>query len=210
MVNSEPSTGRFSRNGDGDPRRHPGRAAVADTIALVDVMDRRDPATVRHSEEVARHCTEISRALGLPAERSERLGLAGVLHDVGKSALPDSILRKPGPLDDEEWVEMRRHPEIGASMVANEELADIRAWILAHHERPDGRGYPQGLRGPDIPLEARILAVADAYEAMMSDRVYRPALGPAAAREELRRGAGTQFDERVVETFLERAEQPSG
>lgn len=177
-------------------------AGAESALALVERMDRRDPATVRHSSRVASYCGEIARGMGLSAAHAERLRVAGVLHDVGKAALPDSILKKPGPLDEGEWVQMRRHPELGACMVTEPDLADVRAWMLAHHERPDGRGYPFGLAESQIPLEARVLAVADAYEAMTSDRVYRPALGPECAQEELRRGAGSQFDPHVVEAFL--------
>ena len=179
-----------------------GPAGTGTAMALVEEMDRRDPATARHSSRVARYCHEIAHGLGLSATHASRLGVAGVLHDVGKAALPDSILNKPGPLDEAEWVEMRRHPELGAEMVKDPDLSDVRAWMLAHHERPDGRGYPRGLTAAEIPLEARVLAVADAYEAMTSDRVYRPALGRDHARRELRRGAGSQFDPTVVEAFL--------
>lgn len=171
-------------------------------LALAEQIDRRDPATALHSSRVASYCGEIARGLGLAPTHAERLRVAGVLHDVGKAALPDSILKKPGPLDEGEWAQMRRHPELGARLLADPDLADVRTWVLAHHERPDGRGYPFGLVGPDIPLEARVLAVADAYEAMTSDRVYRPALGPERAQEELRRGAGSQFDPQVVDAFL--------
>jgi len=177
-------------------------AGTATAMALVEEMDRRDPATARHSSRVARYCHEIAHGLGLSATHASRLGVAGVLHDVGKAALPDSILNEPGPLDEAEWVEMRCHPELGAEMVKDPDLSDVRAWMLAHHERPDGRGYPRGLTAAEIPLEARVLAVADAYEAMTSDRVYRPALGRDHARRELRRGAGSQFDPTVVEAFL--------
>ena len=123
-----------------------------------------------------------------------RVRLAGVLHDIGKIGIPDSVLSKPGPLDADEWTEMYTHPEIGARLLSRPEFDDLRSWIAAHHERPDGLGYPRALAGEDIPLEARILAVADAYEAMTADRVYRPALGEEAARAELEAGAGTQFD----------------
>ena len=116
--------------------------------------------------------------------------------------MPDAVLRKPGPLDDGEYDQMKRHPEVGAVIVDGADLKDVAAWVIAHHERPDGRGYPHGLSGDEIPLEARILAVADAYEAMTVDRVYRKALGEDAARDELRRCSGTQFDPRVVEVFL--------
>jgi HD-GYP domain-containing protein (c-di-GMP phosphodiesterase class II) len=125
-----------------------------------------------------------------------------VLHDIGKLGVADAVLKKPGPLTDDEWAEMRRHPELGARILDHANLRDISAWVLAHHERIDGRGYPHGLAGGEIPLEARILAVADAYEAMTADRAYRAALGHEAAQEELRDGAGTQFDPTVVEAFV--------
>jgi HD-GYP domain-containing protein (c-di-GMP phosphodiesterase class II) len=140
--------------------------------------------------------------LGLSPERVERVRVAGVLHDVGKIGVSDPVLVKTGPLGEEDWQQLRTHPEIGAQLLSRPELADLRDWVLAHHERPDGSGYPNGLSGEDIPLEARILAVADAYEAMTRGRVYRQALGQEAAREELRAGAGTQFDRNVVDAFL--------
>lgn len=175
---------------------------LATLLSLAEALDLRDAGTADHSQTVGRHCELVARELGLPRERVERVRLAGVLHDIGKIGVSDVILRKPGPLDDAEWAEMRRHPEIGARILGASEFDDIRGWVLAHHERPDGRGYPAGLRGDEIPLEARILAVADAYEAMTSDRVYRAAIGGEAARAELRRGAGTQFDPLVVQAFL--------
>ncbi len=132
----------------------------------------------------------------------ERIRAAGVLHDIGKLGVADAVLKKPGPLTDEEWEEMRRHPELGARILDHANLRDISGWVLAHHERVDGGGYPNGLAGAAIPLEARILAVADAYEAMTADRAYRGALGHDAAQTELCAGAGTQFDPRVVEAFV--------
>jgi HD-GYP domain-containing protein (c-di-GMP phosphodiesterase class II) len=125
-----------------------------------------------------------------------------VLHDVGKIALPDLMLSKPAPLTDEEWIEVRRHPEIGAHILANAQLVDIARWVMAHHERPDGRGFPRGLANGEIPLEARIIAVADAYVAMTSERPYRAAMDHEEARAELRRNVGRQFDERVVSAFI--------
>ena len=115
--------------------------------------------------------------LGIDEDRVQRIRLAGILHDIGKIGVPDSILCKPGPLTTEEMDQMRRHPELGARILSSSELDDVREWILAHHERPDGTGYPKGLTGDEIPIEAAILAVADAYEAMTSDRVYRMAIG---------------------------------
>jgi HD-GYP domain-containing protein (c-di-GMP phosphodiesterase class II) len=144
----------------------------------------------------------MATELGLDAERVERIKLAGVLHDIGKIGVPDSILCKPGPLTAEEMAQMKRHPELGARILSSQELDDVRGWILAHHERPDGTGYPRGLTKDEIPIEAAILAVGDAYEAMTSDRVYRMAIGPEKAREELIRWSGKQFSRPVVEAFL--------
>jgi HD-GYP domain-containing protein (c-di-GMP phosphodiesterase class II) len=125
-----------------------------------------------------------------------------MLHDIGKIAVSNMLLTKPEPLNDDEWIEMRRHAEIGARILANARLADIGEWVLAHHERPDGDGFPFGIANGDIPLEARILAVADAYEAMTADRAYKAAMSAEDAREELRRCAGSQFDPRVVEALI--------
>ena len=177
-------------------------AALAAVMSLAQALDMRDVATASHSRTVARYSEQIARELGLSQARTERIRLAGMLHDIGKIGVPDSILQKPGPLTEVEWSDMKRHPTIGARIVAQNSLEDIGEWILAHHERPDGQGYPRGLPESEIPLEARILAVADAYEAMIARRPYRPPLGPGLAREELRRWAGSQFDRRVVEVFL--------
>jgi len=171
-------------------------------LTLAEVLDVRDPGTLRHSQRVGQYAELAARELGLASEQVEQVRLAGILHDIGKIGIPNTILDKPGPLTTEEWEEIRRHPEIGARLVGGAELEDIRAWILAHHEQPDGNGYPAGLRAGAIPLEASILAVADAYEAMTADRRYRPAIGHASAQAELERCSGTQFDERVVAAFL--------
>jgi HD-GYP domain-containing protein (c-di-GMP phosphodiesterase class II) len=144
----------------------------------------------------------MARELGLPERRVSRVRLAGMLHDIGKIGVPDSILSKPGPLTEEELTIIRRHPELGAQMLEHQSLADVRAWVGAHHERPDSLGYPLGLSGDALALEARIVAVADAYEAMTSDRSYRDSIGHTGARAELTRCAGSQFDRRVVEAFL--------
>jgi diguanylate cyclase (GGDEF)-like protein/putative nucleotidyltransferase with HDIG domain len=175
---------------------------LATVIALAEALDIRDSGTGQHSHTVGRYSELMARELGLDEEHVERVRLAGVLHDIGKIGIPDRVLTKPGPLDASEWQEMYTHPEIGARLLSRAEFADVREWILAHHERPDGLGYPKALRADRIPLEARILAVADAYEAMTADRVYRPALGEEAARAELEAGAGTQFDADVVAALL--------
>jgi len=175
---------------------------LATVIALAEALDIRDTGTGEHSHTVASYAEMMARELGLDEERVERMRLAGVLHDIGKIGISDRVLTKPGPLDHTEWQEMHTHPEIGARLLSRPEFEDLREWILAHHERPDGLGYPRGLRADQIPIEARILAVADAYEAMTADRCYRPALGEAAARAELESAAGTQFDATVVVALL--------
>jgi diguanylate cyclase (GGDEF)-like protein/putative nucleotidyltransferase with HDIG domain len=180
---------------------------LAAVLALTEVIDIRDAGTASHSQTVGRYAETIARALGLSGELIERVRLAGILHDVGKIAVPDAVLNKPGPLDDDEFAQMKKHPEVGALIVDGADLKDVASWVMAHHERPDGRGYPYGLEGDEIPLEARILSVADAYEAMTVDRVYRGALPVERARAELQRCSGSQFDPRVVEVFLEALER---
>jgi diguanylate cyclase (GGDEF)-like protein/putative nucleotidyltransferase with HDIG domain len=177
-------------------------AQLATVLNLAEALDMRDAGTASHSQTVGRYCEMMARGLSLGPERVERLRTAGVLHDIGKIGVADSILQKPGPLTPEEFEQMSKHPEIGARILGGSGLDDIREWVKAHHERPDGRGYPLGLSGDDLPLEVRILSVADAYEAMTSDRVYRKAIGAEAARRELEAGSGTQFDGAVVATFL--------
>jgi diguanylate cyclase (GGDEF)-like protein len=175
---------------------------LAAVMLLAETLDLRDPRTALHSRTVGRLCRITALMLGLPEERVERIHAAGVLHDLGKLGISDAILQKRGPLGEAEWREMRRHPEVGARILEHAGMYDIAAWIRAHHERPDGRGYPRGIRGESIPLESRILAVSDAYEAMIADRSYRPGTAPELARAELRRKAATQFDPVVVNAFL--------
>ena len=140
--------------------------------------------------------------MSLEPSRCELIRRAAVLHDLGKVEVPHEVLRKPGPLSEDEWELMRRHPQTGAEMLKDAGLHEEHEIVIAHHERPDGRGYPHGLSGDEIPLEARILSVADAYEAMTSDRPYRKALADIEAREELLAGSGSQFDPIVVRRFL--------
>jgi putative nucleotidyltransferase with HDIG domain len=171
-------------------------------IAIARELDLRDEGTARHCQTVACYAEAIARELALSAQVVESVRLAGLLHDVGKIGIPGSIVAKQGPLDDDEWHEMQNHPRIAAGMLVDAGLEDIREWILAHHERPDGEGYPRGLSDDEIPLGAKILAVADSYEAMTNDRCYRNSIGRECAVAELRRHAGGQFDEVVVEAFI--------
>jgi diguanylate cyclase (GGDEF)-like protein/putative nucleotidyltransferase with HDIG domain len=175
---------------------------LATMLSLAEALDRRDTGTADHSQTVGRYCALIAAELDLDDEHVKRIQIAGTLHDIGKIGLPDSILRKHSGLTEEERNEIRRHPEIGAEILQSKNFEDIRSWVLSHHERPDGKGYPRGLAGDEIPVEARILAVADAYEAMTTGRVYRSAIAKQSARAELLRCAGTQFDPRIVAAFL--------
>jgi len=185
-----------------DAERSSGEQLAA-AILLAETLDLRDPATAHHAQTVAALAEQTGRHLGWPTERVERLRAAGVVHDIGKLGIPDEILLKAGALDADEWREMRRHPELGAAILEHANLPDLAAWVRAHHERVDGTGYPAGLAGGAIPAEARVLAVADAYEAMTADRPYRASIGAHAAEAELRRAAGTQFDADVVDALIE-------
>jgi diguanylate cyclase (GGDEF)-like protein len=182
---------------------------LAAVMLLAETLDLRDPGTAEHARTVGRLARDTAIALGLAEHRVERIHAAGVLHDLGKLGIPDAILQKAGPLDPDEWREIKRHPEVGARILEHAGMVDIAAWVRAHHERIDGRGYPNGVRGDRIPLEARILAVADSYEAMVADRPYRAGMPAAEACAELRECAGRQFDADVVEAFL-RALGPVG
>ena len=175
---------------------------LAVVLDLAEAVDVRFSGSARHSETVGRYAELMARELGLSERRVGRVRLAGLLHDVGKVGVPDAILLKPGTLTDEERKVIIRHPELGAEILEHPSLRDVQSWVLAHHERLDGHGYPRGLFGAELPLEARIVAVANAYEAMTSDRSYRDAIGHARARAELERCAGTQFDPEVVAAFL--------
>ncbi len=178
-------------------------------LDLAEAVDLRFSGSARHSETVGRYAEMMAQALGLAAQRVRRVRLAGMLHDIGKVGVPDAILQKPGALTEEEYAIIKTHPQLGAQILEHRSLTDVRAWVKAHHERPDGHGYPLGLSGSALALEAQILAVADAYEAMTSDRAYRPSIGHDAARAELQRHAGTQFDPRVVKAFLDVLQQES-
>jgi putative nucleotidyltransferase with HDIG domain len=170
--------------------------------ALATALDARDPYTAGHSERVSVLSVAIGRSLGLPPDDLEVLRLGALLHDIGKIGVPDGILRKPGPLTDEEFASIREHPALGARILRSVPfLAPHIPIVELHHERPDGRGYPLGLRGDDIPLAARIVHVADAYDAITSARAYRGPRPRSAALDELWRAAGTEFHAEVVEAL---------
>jgi putative two-component system response regulator len=182
------------------------RLEVLDRLALV--AEFRDDDTNQHAQRVGRSAAAIAAALKLGSELQQRLGPAAALHDIGKVGIPDSILRKPGPLTSGEFEVMQTHTTIGARMLAGSSFSvlQLAATIaLTHHERLDGAGYPAGLAGEAIPIEGRIAAVADVFDALTSDRVYRPAFGRTAALEMMREQSGKQFDPVVLGALLDGA-----
>ena len=168
---------------------------------LVRFVDARDPSTASHSQIVSSLAEAIGIELGLDPETIERLRLAGLLHDLGKIGLPDAILQAPRALTDEEFAIVRRHPEFGHALLDGLGIEPVDTWVRHHHEHWDGSGYPSGLAGEEIPLGARIILCADAFEAITADRPYRKAQSADAALAELRRNAGTQFDPDVVDAL---------
>jgi HD-GYP domain-containing protein (c-di-GMP phosphodiesterase class II) len=173
--------------------------------ALAAALDARDSETGGHSSRVTVYTMDMAKDLGVTENSDNWLDIerASLLHDVGKIGVSDAILNKPGPLTAEEWQQMRKHPAIGYEMLKDVKFLSTAAEIVyAHHERYDGKGYPAGLKGEDVPLGARIFAVADAFDAMTSNRPYRRALSVDKAREEITNNSGTQFDPNVVEAFL--------
>jgi len=183
----------------------------ASVEALAAVVDAKDPSTHQHSRRVATIARLIAQELGLPQHEIEEIELAALLHDVGKIAIPDAILRKADKLDAAEWSIVSTHPSLGAQLLAGHpQLRRIASLVRAHHERWDGQGYPDGLRGDAIPLGAAIIGLADAFDTMTSDRPYRPALSPAEALAEVRRCRGTQFHPAVVDAFLQAWHRPDG
>ena len=175
-----------------------------DTLeALGSALDLKDAETEGHCQRVTAFCISIAKTMPVPNPYLPILARAAFLHDIGKMAIPDGILRKPGPLTDDEKQIMRKHCEIGYNMLIRIPfLRDAAEIVLAHQEFFDGSGYPRGLKGEQIPLGARIFTIADSLDAMISDRPYRKALPLSHAREEIRRCSGTQFDPQVVEVFL--------
>ena len=170
---------------------------------LADILDERDKYTHGHSERVGHYAEQVAIQLGLPAERAHVTFLAGRLHDIGKCAIKNEVLLKPAALDEEEQEHMRQHPEVGSAMLAHLSLfREVARFVRGHHERWDGGGYPDRLKGEGIPLESRIIAVVDSFDAMTTTRPYRAALSEAEARRRLLEGVGRQWDARVVSAFM--------
>jgi HD-GYP domain-containing protein (c-di-GMP phosphodiesterase class II) len=171
--------------------------------ALALAVDDKDRYTRNHSERVALYATAVAVHIGLPIEHIERAAIAGTLHDVGKVAVPDSVLLKPGPLSDDEFALVQRHSEAGERTVLALGHEEVATWIRHHHERWDGDGYPDGLAGERIPLPSRIIGVADALDAMTTARAYSEALSLEQAKRELVDEAGKQFDPQVTDCLIE-------
>jgi HD-GYP domain-containing protein (c-di-GMP phosphodiesterase class II) len=181
-------------------------SAVRDETAsvLLRVMDEREDDLHRHLRHVAGLAHEVGTDLGLNGEELEILTRAAECHDIGKVAIPDDVLRKQGPLDEDEWRAMRAHTVIGERILAAApSMVPVARIVRSCHERWDGRGYPDGLRGPQIPLASRLIFICDAFDAMVAERPYRPALSNLEALTELRRNSGTQFDPELVEAVCE-------
>jgi putative nucleotidyltransferase with HDIG domain len=186
---------------------HMGDGQTADrrgaTAGLVDLIRRKGGAgALAHALVVGRVAAQVGQEMGIEGARVQRLVLAGLLHDVGKTRIPIEILDKPGALSAEEWALMRQHPMWGARILARHGFEDLAWWVAAHHERPDGHGYPRGLTEEAIPIESRIIAAADVWEAMVGQRPYRRPLSGRVAIRQLRCAAGTQLDADVVAAFL--------
>lgn len=178
--------------------------AYLETVTmLANAIESRDSYTHGHVERVTRFARWLAEKLGWPDENIRSLEYGARLHDIGKIIVPDHILLKNGPLTDPEWDEMKKHPEAGASMLANiSHLRDAVPYVLHHHEWWDGSGYPQGLAGREIPIEARIMAIVDVYDALTTNRPYRDAEGSSYVKEYMREFTGKQFDPEMFEIFI--------
>ena len=173
------------------------------TRSLTAAIDAKDEYTYGHSERVARMAVELGRELGLREAEQNDIYLAGLLHDIGKIGIRDDVLTKRGPLTDDEFKHIQQHPVIGHRILADlHAIAHLLPGVLYHHERYDGRGYPEGLKGDSIPLLARILAVADSFDAMNTSRPYRIAMPPERVDQILREGAGIQWDPLVIDAYF--------
>jgi putative nucleotidyltransferase with HDIG domain len=196
--------GRAESGAPSEATAEPDRRGHEDAIAgLAEALLERDRYTGEHSESVVELVAQVARGLALDEREVQYVQAAALLHDIGKVAIPDDILNKPGPLDDDEWKVMREHPVIGERILrAIPGLGGVARIVRHEHERFDGGGYPDGLEGDEIPIGARIILACDAYHAMVSDRPYRKAMTHAEAIRELAKGAGTQFDPAVTEVLV--------
>jgi len=180
------------------------RAIYQSLLGLANALEAKDSYTKGHSERVGAWSRGVATALGLPAAEVDMIGQAGLLHDIGKIGIPEAVLRKPGPLEPEEWVVMRNHPLIGAQIVSPFDFFTAGALMIRHHhERHDGSGYPDGLVGDEIPIGARVIAVVDVYDALTSHRPYRAALPHAMVIARLGEAAGRTLDEDAVSAFID-------
>lgn len=172
--------------------------------SIVAALEAKDQFTADHSLRVSDMAEQICKAISLSETQTEMIHMAAHVHDIGKIGIPDAILVKPGPLDHEEWLQIRRHPRIGAEILNQSTgLGEIARIVLHHHERWDGKGYPDGVRGCDIPLGSRIIAVCDSIDAMIGKRPYRAPLSQAECREEIRRNSGVMYDPNIVKVVLQ-------
>ena len=186
-----------------DPRQVRDDAAAQPGLPeLADLLEERDAELSAHGMRVAEYAEAIAREMGLPVPAIGRLRIAARLHDLGKVWISREILEKPGPLTESEWDVIRGHPRTAARLLQSTALYDLADIVVAHHERPDGTGYPEGICSAEAPIEAQIVAVADVYDAMLSERPYGPARTPDEARLELERVADSQLDVHVVDAFL--------
>ncbi len=176
---------------------------------ILTALHEKNPREQQHSVKVSEYCVKIAKAMGMTTREINQMELIGMMHDIGKIAISDRVLNKKGTLTAKEWSELKRHPEIGYRILSSStDMAYIAEYVLKHHERMDGKGYPNGISGDKIPLESRIVAVADAYAAMTNERAYKEGMPETGAIEELRAKSGTQFDAEVVEIFIKKVLKP--
>ena len=195
----------LGRNSDLRDRSHKLKNSYDSIVAvLCSALDLRDNVTLGQAKRLSEIASVLAHQMGLRKEQLRQIESAAILHDIGKIGVADAVLSKAGPLNEEEWLEMKRHPELGFQVLSGIDfLSEAAEVVYAHHERFDGSGYPRGLKGDEIPLGARVFAIVDAYDAMTSHRPYRKALPHHKAVEEIKRNAGTQFDPEIVRAFMD-------
>ncbi len=175
---------------------------------ITSALDARDPYTGNHSRRVSDMACFLCQKLGISHEKTQEIHISGHLHDIGKIGVPDRVLLKPGKLNDEEWALMKKHPEIGADILSkSSHFSRIAAIILHHHERWDGKGYPFGAKGTEIPIGARIIAVCDSIDAMASARAYRKALPLDVVKSEIEKNIGIMYDPKIAQVALDNWEE---